>query len=225
MWIELALFPFLAVCAVYDGLCRKIPLIVVWMGMLTAVSLHLCGVMGETGLFAVATSLIPGASFSAQLLYRREGGIWGRLDAYDDRTVSGRLPMLSDPVCGTFGGICGGRCFVCPEKNRAGQRNSFSAISAFGSGGGSVFIRKTAKGYMTLEASFLITWTLFLFVLIIYLSFYSYDKCVLFQDAYTVCFGEHTEERGQGCALHRCAHAEAIREKIFRRGKSDGDGG
>lgn len=41
---------------------------------------------------------------------------------------------------------------------------------------------------MTLEASFLITWTLFLFVLLIYLSFYSYDKCVLFQDAYTVCF-------------------------------------
>ncbi len=63
MWIELALFPFLAVCAVYDGLCRKIPLIVVWMGMLTAVSLHLCGVMGETGLFAVAASLIPGAGF------------------------------------------------------------------------------------------------------------------------------------------------------------------
>lgn len=41
---------------------------------------------------------------------------------------------------------------------------------------------------MTLEASFIITWTLFLFVLLIYLSFYSYDKCVLFQDAYTICF-------------------------------------
>ena len=41
---------------------------------------------------------------------------------------------------------------------------------------------------MTVEAAFLITWTVFLFVLLIYLSFYSYDKCVLFQDAYTVCF-------------------------------------
>ncbi|RKI85590.1 hypothetical protein D7V90_03235 [bacterium 1xD42-87] len=51
-----------------------------------------------------------------------------------------------------------------------------------------MFLKKTAKGYMTLEASFLITWTLFLFVLLIYLSFYSYDKCVLFQDAYTICF-------------------------------------
>lgn len=51
-----------------------------------------------------------------------------------------------------------------------------------------MLLKKTAKGYMTLEASFLLTWTMFLFVLLIYLSFYSYDKCVLFQDAYTVCF-------------------------------------
>lgn len=41
---------------------------------------------------------------------------------------------------------------------------------------------------MTLEATFIITWTMFVFVLLIYLSFYSYDKCVLFQDAYSVCF-------------------------------------
>ena len=51
-----------------------------------------------------------------------------------------------------------------------------------------MLLKKTVKGYMTLEASFIITWTLFLFVLLIYLSFYSYDKCVLFQDAYTICF-------------------------------------
>lgn len=41
---------------------------------------------------------------------------------------------------------------------------------------------------MTLEASFVVTWTMFLFVVLIYLSFYSYDKCVLFQDAYSICF-------------------------------------
>lgn len=41
---------------------------------------------------------------------------------------------------------------------------------------------------MTLEATFIITWTMFVFALLIYLSFYSYDKCVLFQDAYSVCF-------------------------------------
>lgn len=51
---------------------------------------------------------------------------------------------------------------------------------------------------MTPEAGFIITWTVFLFVLIIYLSFYSYDKCVLFQDAYAVCFrGSIQKEEGQ----------------------------
>lgn len=51
-----------------------------------------------------------------------------------------------------------------------------------------MLLRKTAKGYMSVEAAFLITWTVFVFILLIYLSFYSYDKCILFQDAYTVCF-------------------------------------
>ena len=51
-----------------------------------------------------------------------------------------------------------------------------------------MLLNKMKKGYMSVEASFIITWTVFLFVFLIYLSFYSYDKCVLFQDAYAVCF-------------------------------------
>lgn len=41
---------------------------------------------------------------------------------------------------------------------------------------------------MSVEASFLIPWTIFLFLFLIYLSFYTYDKCILFQDSYAVCF-------------------------------------
>lgn len=63
MWIEIVLFLFLAVCAVFDGFSRQIPLAVVWLGMLTAVCLHIDGVMGETSLMAVVLSLIPGAGF------------------------------------------------------------------------------------------------------------------------------------------------------------------
>lgn len=63
MWVELTLFLFLAVCAVFDGLYRQIPLIVVWLGMLTAVCLQIYGAMGETGLPAAAVSLLPGAGF------------------------------------------------------------------------------------------------------------------------------------------------------------------
>lgn len=63
MWIELLLFLFLGVCAVFDGLYRQIPLIVVWLGMLTAVCLQVYGAMGETGIFPAAVSLIPGLGF------------------------------------------------------------------------------------------------------------------------------------------------------------------
>lgn len=63
MWVEFLLFLFLAVCAVFDGLYRQIPLIVVWLGMLTAVCLQICGAMGENGIFASALSLIPGMVF------------------------------------------------------------------------------------------------------------------------------------------------------------------
>lgn len=63
MWVELVLFLFLAVCAVFDGIRKKIPLVVVWLGMLTAVCLRINGAMGETGLMPVALSLIPGVGF------------------------------------------------------------------------------------------------------------------------------------------------------------------
>lgn len=63
MWIELLLFLFLAVCAVFDGLYRQIPLVVVWLGMLTAVCLKICGGMEMEGVFAVVLSLIPGLGF------------------------------------------------------------------------------------------------------------------------------------------------------------------
>ena len=86
-----------------------------------------------------------------------------------------------------------------------------------------MFIRKTAKGYMTLEASFLITWTLFLFVLIIYLSFYSYDKCVLFQDAYTVCFRGSIQKKEDKVVPYIDAHMQKqFGKKYFGVGKVTG---
>lgn len=63
MWIEIVLFLFLAVCAVFDGFSRRVPLAVVWLGILTAVCLRLNGAMGETSLMEAALSLIPGAGF------------------------------------------------------------------------------------------------------------------------------------------------------------------
>lgn len=63
MWVEILLFFFLAVCAVFDGLQKQIPLAAVWLGILTAVCLRVGGVMGEVSLLSTALSLVPGAVF------------------------------------------------------------------------------------------------------------------------------------------------------------------
>lgn len=86
-----------------------------------------------------------------------------------------------------------------------------------------MFLRRTAKGYMTVEAAFLITWTVFLFVLLIYLSFYSYDRCVLFQDAYTVCFkGSIQKEEDQVVPYINAHMQQQFGRKYFGVGKVQG---
>ena len=76
MWIEIVLFLFLAVCAVFDGFSRKVPLAVVWLGMFLAVCLRIGGAMGESGLMEAALSLLPGAVFfSERFLDKLEIGI------------------------------------------------------------------------------------------------------------------------------------------------------
>ncbi|MCD7725222.1 MAG: hypothetical protein LUI12_06675 [Clostridiales bacterium] len=77
-------------------------------------------------------------------------------------------------------------------------------------------IRKMKKGYMSVEASFLITWTIFIFVFLIYLSFYAYDKCVLFQDAYAVCFRGSVQKDEDQIAPYISAHMqEQFGKKYF----------
>lgn len=48
--------------------------------------------------------------------------------------------------------------------------------------------QRTVNGYMTIEATFITWWTFFLCILIIYISFFMYDKCILFQDTYAIGF-------------------------------------
>lgn len=64
-------------------------------------------------------------------------------------------------------------------------------------------------GYMSLEAAFVIPWVIFLFVLLIYVSFYLYDKCVLFQDAYTICFRGSIQKEENGALDYIQTHMAA----------------
>ena len=60
MWIEILLFVFLGICAVYDGVEREIPLAVVWLGIITAIVLHIEGLAGDGAWQAAVLSVIPG---------------------------------------------------------------------------------------------------------------------------------------------------------------------
>lgn len=82
---------------------------------------------------------------------------------------------------------------------------------------------KKLHGYMTVEASFIITWTVFVFVLLIYLSFYSYDKCVLFQDAYGVCFRGSIQKQEDNVVPYISSHMkEQFGKKYFGTGEVHG---
>lgn len=46
--------------------------------------------------------------------------------------------------------------------------------------------KKGVSGYMTVEASFIVPWTVFIIAALIYLGYFEYDRCVIFQDDYTI---------------------------------------
>lgn len=92
-----------------------------------------------------------------------------------------------------------------------------------------MLVRRKAAAYMTVEASFIVTWTIFVFVFLIYLSFYSYDKCVLFQDAYAICFRGSIQKQEDNVVSYIGAHMkEQFGKKYFAagevRGSVDRDG-
>ena len=104
MWIELILFLFLAVCAVFDGIWKKIPLAVVWLGILTAILLRLEGAMGEPSWLAAGLSLTPG------ILFWLLSFISGEKVGYGDGWVL--MQVLFDSSDRAGSGILSGACSV-----------------------------------------------------------------------------------------------------------------
>ena len=63
MWVEIILFGFMGICAVCDGMEKKIPLAVVWLGIITAIVLHMQGMTGNQSWLSVVLSVLPGVLF------------------------------------------------------------------------------------------------------------------------------------------------------------------
>ncbi|MCM1264286.1 MAG: hypothetical protein NC313_16370 [Butyrivibrio sp.] len=74
----------------------------------------------------------------------------------------------------------------------------------------------SVNAYMTLEASFIMPWVIFIFVFLIYISFYSYDKCVLYQDSYALCLrGSIQKEEGAAVSYINSHMAGQFGRKYF----------
>ena len=71
MWLEIILFLLLTLCAVWDGIKKEIPLLVVWLGITAAVIMHAARIIGGTWL-SVGISVLPAAIFWIISLITRE---------------------------------------------------------------------------------------------------------------------------------------------------------
>lgn len=63
MWVEVLLFFFLGICAVLDGMEKKIPITVIWLGIITAIVLHVQGITGDESWVDTGMSVLPGMLF------------------------------------------------------------------------------------------------------------------------------------------------------------------
>lgn len=63
MWVEILLFLFLGICAVFDGMEKQIPLAVICLGIVTATLLHVQGIIGDGSWLDIGLAVLPGMMF------------------------------------------------------------------------------------------------------------------------------------------------------------------
>ena len=73
---------------------------------------------------------------------------------------------------------------------------------------------REAEAYFTVEAALLVPVALCIFVMIIYLSFYLYDRCVMAQDCYVLSYRQSIEKGGADRA-GKAAAGEQLGHKLF----------
>ena len=79
------------------------------------------------------------------------------------------------------------------------------------------------EGYMTVEAGFIVPWAFFILLFLISMSFYLYDKSVLFQDVYAVSFRGSIQKEDNSQASYVTAHLkEQFGQKYFAVESVDG---
>lgn len=107
MWIKVTACAFLFLCAVSDVRKKEVPLLVVWVGMLTAIVLRLAGLCGRFDLAGALLALLPGVFFLILSFVTREkvgyGDGWmllmiGLFAGYEDCFVILMLGLVLESV-------------------------------------------------------------------------------------------------------------------------------
>lgn len=75
-------------------------------------------------------------------------------------------------------------------------------------------MKNALDAYFTVEAAFVVPMALFAVVMVVYLSFYMYDRCVLEQDCYVLSYRQSIEKGGAQRAGGDAFHAQTG-EKLF----------
>ena len=71
-----------------------------------------------------------------------------------------------------------------------------------------------ADAYFTVEAAFVIPVVLFVFIMLLYLAFYLYDRCVMAQDCYIVSYRQSIEKGGADRAGQEALRSQ-LGHKLF----------
>ena len=74
--------------------------------------------------------------------------------------------------------------------------------------------RMEAEAYFTVEAALIVPVVVCIFVMIIYLSFYLYDRCVLTQDCYVLSYRQSIE-KGKADRAGTAAAKDQFGQKLF----------
>lgn len=118
---------------------------------------------------------------------RDKGTDWKRgwdSDCGNGHRIGGAQMYLAD-MCFLSDHVCGSNCCLAVEKGRPADETSFSACGICGvCAMCSLLGGRREEAYFTVEAALVLPMVMLFTVMMIFLAFYSYDRCVMEHSAY-----------------------------------------
>lgn len=75
-------------------------------------------------------------------------------------------------------------------------------------------MKKMKEAYMTVEATLMVPFVMYLTVFVIYIGFYQYDRCLMRQDAYRIALAGSSLYRTDNTEVYNRAFEKATQETV-----------